>query len=321
MKNKIWAFLIHLGTNCWAKKGAVADFPRPEEGFLFREEMFCDKETWRKVIDFLPTKGFNTLLIDVADGVQYDRHPEIAVKGAWSKDELRAELSYLRSIGITPIPKCNFSCGHNAWLKDYAYMVGTPIHYQVCKDVIEELIELFENPPYFHLGLEEEDYNSQSGQPIAIIRAPWKKVEDANFLFDVCRAHGVRPWIWACHNDVAAFGGDEAFCKNVGKDVILSNFYYNSIRCNDQAIKNYPFAEYCDKFAVWGYDQIPTGSTWSWHVNNKDIMRFCKNYIDDSSICGYMTAPWLMTIEKKYYALLADADNFAHARRDIYGEF
>ena len=44
MKNKIWAFLIHLGTNCWAKKGAVADFPRPEEGFLFREEMFCDKE-------------------------------------------------------------------------------------------------------------------------------------------------------------------------------------------------------------------------------------------------------------------------------------
>ena len=156
MNNKIWAFLIHLGTNCWMQKGAVADFPRPEEGFLFRDEMFCDKETWRKVVDFLPSRGINTLLIDVADGVCYDRHPEISIPGAWTKAELRAELDRLRSMGITPIPKCNFSSGHNAWLKEYAFMIGTPKHYEVCKDVIEELIELFDTPPFFHLGLEED---------------------------------------------------------------------------------------------------------------------------------------------------------------------
>jgi len=50
-------------------------------------------------------------------------------------------------------------------------------------------------------------------------------------------------------------------------------------------------------------------------------MRFCKNYVDDNSLAGFMTASWLMTIEKKYYALLADAENFAYARRDIYGDF
>ena len=321
MNKKIWAFLIHLGTNCWLQKGAVADFPRPEEGFLFRDEMFCDKQTWRKVVDFLPSRGINTLLIDVADGVCYDRHPEISIPGAWTKAELRAELDRLRSMGITPIPKCNFSSGHNAWMKEYAFMIGTPKHYEVCKDVIEELIELFDTPPFFHLGLEEEEYEAIKGYPIAIIRAPWKKTEDAKFLFDVCRAHGVRPWIWAGDRDVMGFGGDEAFRKNVGTDVLLSNYFYHQIRCNDDAVNRYPFAEYCVKFAEWGYEQVPTGSTWTWHANNKDVMRFCKNYVDDKSLAGFMTASWLMTIEKKYYALLADAENFAYARRDIYGDF
>ena len=234
---------------------------------------------------------------------------------------MKEELEYIRALGITPIPKCNFSCGHSAWLKEYAYMVGTQKYNQVCKDIIEELIELFDTPPYFQLGLEEEDTNSQQGQPIAIVRSASKKPEDANYLFDICRAKGVRPWIWADENNVKAFGGDEAFCKNVGRDVIISNFHYGVIRCDEKVMEKYSFANYCDKFSKWGYDQVPTGSTWTWHVNNKDIMRFCKTHLDDKSIYGYMTASWLFTVEKKYYALLADAENFAYARRDIYGDF
>lgn len=33
-----------------------------------------------------------------------------------------------------------------------------------------------------------------------------------------------------------------------------------------------------------------------------------------------MTASWMLTIEKKYYALLNDAYTFYHARRDVFGE-
>ena len=99
--------------------------------------MLCQRETWRKVTDFLPSCGINTLIIDIGEGVRLDSHPEIAIEGAWSKDELRAELARLRSIGLSPIPKFNFSCGHSTWMGDYAFMVGTKAYYECyCKNLI-----------------------------------------------------------------------------------------------------------------------------------------------------------------------------------------
>lgn len=49
---------------------------------------------------------------------------------------MKAELARLRNLGLNPIPKYNFSCGHSAWLQEYAYMVGTKKYDQVCKDII-----------------------------------------------------------------------------------------------------------------------------------------------------------------------------------------
>lgn len=318
---EITAFLMHLSPNNWRKKGCKYDFFIDEEDFVYHDSMVCDREVWRKVTDFLPSCGINTILIDVEDGVIYDRHPELAIEGSWTKDELSAELDRLRSIGLTPIPKCNFSCGHNAWLKDYAYMVGTQTFNSVCKDIVEELIELFDTPSMFHLGLEEEDAGLMAeNYPVTVIRSHEKKAADAIELFDVCRAHGVRPWIWAEANNVQAFGGDEAFQKYVGKDVILSNWYYGILRYEPDSREKYPFADYCVKFGEWGYEQIPTGSTWSWHLNNKDIMRFCKNEVAPESIKGYMSASWMLPTQKKLYALLNDAYNFYNAKKDIYGE-
>lgn len=317
---EIVAFLMHLGTNNWRKRGYDDGTYLDDEDFIYRDKMNCDKEVWRKVTDMLPEFGINTLLIDVEDGVVYDRHPEISIPGAWTKAELKEELDRLRSMGITPLPKCNFSCGHSAWLKDYAYMVGTDTYNELCKDIIEELIELFDTPEFFHLGLEEEDAHSQVGQPVATIRAPFKKAEDANRLFDICRAKGVRPWIWAGCSNVNAFGGDELFQKYVGKDVLLSNYYYGILRFNADVCKEYKFAEYCCKFEEWGYEQLPCGSTWSWHLSNKDIIRFCKHYLDASKIKGYLSAPWMLTTKRKYYALLNDAANLGNALNDIIEE-
>lgn len=319
-KPEIAAFLIHLGSNNWRKKGYNDGTYLDDEDFIFREKMNCDKEVWRKVTDFLPECGINTLVIDVEDGVVYDKHPEISIPGAWTKAELKEELDRLRAMGITPLPKCNFSCGHSAWLKEYAYMVGTPTYDKLCKDIIEELIDLFENPEFFHLGLEEEDYHSQIGQPVAITRAPFKKAEDANKLFALCRSHGVRPWIWLNQSTIDAFGGDEIFTKVVGKDVLITNYSYGVLRFNATTCEDYKFAQCCRKCEEWGYEQLPCGSTWNWHLANKDVIRFSKNYLDESKIKGYMTASWMLTTKKKYYALMNDAANFGYALKDVYEE-
>ena len=317
---KIWAVLLHLGSNMWAKKGkklAGIGFDE-DQGATYKEKMYCQKEIWKKVTDFLPSCEVNTLVIDIGEGVRLDSHPEIATDGAWSKEELKEELNRLRSMGITPIPKFNFSCGHNAWMGEYAYMVGTKAYYDFCKDIIEETIELFDTPEFFHLGLEEEDYGSQATNYIAIVRTHAKKMEDALYLFDICRSKGVRPWIWA---DFKSYGGPEKFAENVPKDVMISTWYYGIIR------DGIAFEDYRDEIKEMkttvdlGYDLVPTVSSfWGWNLNAKDTMLFCKKHLaDNEHLKGFMTASWMLTVEKRYYALLSDTYAFYDAKKDIYG--
>ena len=322
MKPKMWAYLIHLGSNMWYKKGLEVPWlgELDDEQPIYRDYLLCDKEIWRKVTDFLPTCGINTLLIDMGEGVRLDSHPELAVEGSWSKEEFRAELARLRSIGLTPIPKFNFSAGHNAWLKEYAYMIGTELHNQVCKDVIEEVIDLFDTPEFFHLGLEEEDPVNQGGQPVLMMRAPNKKTADANFLFDVCRAKGVRPWIWLDYKGIKEFGGPEAFCANIGKDVLISNFVYRMLWDHPEEFERGEDMKTYRLLDEWGYEQIPTVSTFESQLNAKQTMKLFKKYRNSDRVTGFMTAPWYFTVPKRYYALLNDAFVFGNAKHDIFPE-
>ncbi len=304
--------LLHLGTNMWEQEGKmIATDP---EGSCFCDTLRFDLSVFHKVTEAMAQNGFNTVVIDIADGILYDSHPEIAVKNALTKAELKKELERLRKMGLDPIPKLNFSTTHSAWLKSYAYMVGTDKYYDVCRDLIEEVIDLFDTPKLFHLGLEEEDYASQKTQPVAIVRAPYKKCEDANFMFDICRNKGVRPWIWADLNTVNGFGGEAAFRTAVDKDVLLSNWEYRKpFRATSE------FEHYIN-LGEWGYEQVPTSSISGWHCNNFDTLNFCKNCVDESSIVGYMEAPWEKTVERRYYALMNNVVNFRYAWDDVYGE-
>ena len=81
MEQKMWAFYIQLGTNMWRKNGRKSSKNLMDEEAYYRDYLNCDKETWRKVTDFLPSCGVNTLVIDMGEGVRLDRHPELAVKG------------------------------------------------------------------------------------------------------------------------------------------------------------------------------------------------------------------------------------------------
>jgi hypothetical protein len=51
--------------------------------------------------------------------------------------------------------------GHDAWLGSYARYVSTEPYYQVCADLIAEVMQLFDSPRLFHLGMDEEAFDSQ----------------------------------------------------------------------------------------------------------------------------------------------------------------
>lgn len=318
---KMWAVLLHLGSNMWGKKESVPPVEeRHPSADYYRDYMRCEKDIWEKVTNFLPGCGINTVLIDMGEGVKLDSHPELAVEGSWSKEEFKAELKRLREMGLTPLPKYNFSCCHNGWMQDYSYMVGLPEYNKVCRDIVAETIELFDHPAFFHLGLEEETLGNQKSFPVATIRSPKKKTEDALELFQVCKEGGARPWIWMDPDTLENFGGEEMFCREIPKDVLVSNWYYGRIKRDRATLESNRFAALYYKLDQWGYEQVPTSSTWSLWRNSEMTMRFCKQYVKDENLVGYMTAPWLMTWERSYYGLLHDAYTFGKAKEEVYGD-
>lgn len=308
MKEKMWCYLIHLADNMW--HDTEGDVVSP-----WRPRLTCDDGVWREVTDFLPASGINTLVIDVGDALQYESHPEISIPGAWSKDKLRAELSRLRGMGLTPIPKLNFSAGHDAWLKDYARMLSTPAYYRVCEDLIREVAEVFDYPAFFHLGFDEENAVNQRSYNYVVIRQFDLWWHDAYFFFNACEKVGARPWIWG---DYAWEHRDE-FIEKMPRSVLISNWYYGTIRRGPDGKYDKVAPQTYVELDRAGFEQVPTSSTWTNWWNSRQTMELGRDVLTDDLVLGYMTAPWVFTTPDMKYALLNDAHIFGAAKRDIYG--
>ena len=210
MEKRMSIFFLQLGTNMWADMGSqVLHNP-------FSTELVTQDSAFREVVDALPGFGFDTVLIDIGDAVCYESHPELAIKGSWSKDKMKQELDHMRAIGLTPLPKLNFSAGHDAWLKEYARMLSTPVYYQVCEDIIKEIAELFETPQLIHLGMDEENHNKS--RSLARIRQGELWWHDQYFFYGVCEKYGMRPWVWS---DACRYN-PERYCQKMPKSVMQS---------------------------------------------------------------------------------------------------
>lgn len=278
---------------------------------IYNDFLTTEKSAWKKIVDFLPSQGINTLLIDLGEGVQYESHPEIACKGAWSKQELAAELRRIRSMGITPIPKLNFSTLHDAWMGEYSRMVSTPEYYQVVKDLIDEMIELFQSP-MFHLGLDEESWREihmQRDFGFTVFRGSNLFWHDIQYIVNCCEQKGVRAWAWASrrfHQDT--------FDQNMPKSVMLSEWVYDRL-LNPELLPDY-IHDSIDSFALLdkaGYDQIPTCSTCENQLNADDLLAYCKKVIAPERLKGFLTAPWCKTTEHEIYTHYNESKRFATA--------
>ena len=316
MKN-LFGILLHLSRNMWSDK-AEADVPY---GCSFREDsLSLDQDTWDEVIRYAAECGFNAILIDLGDGIKYKTHPEIAIEGAWETEKLKAALEKIRALGMTPLPKLNFSATHDAWLGKYQRMVGTEPYYQVCKDLIDEVIELFDKPDYFHLGLDEERgeevYNSNDFTCYRKGKLLWN---DIRFYLDCVRKQGVAPWIWA---DNFLYYPEE-FLNRIPKDVILSSWYYYNIYGTDipgdHPLRN-TMKESYKKLAQEGYLQVPCGSN-VWRASATDhLMKHVSEVTEGKGICGFLSAPWYPTT-REYLMSIKEGLYLAKIARERYEIF
>jgi hypothetical protein len=233
------------------------------------------------------------VVIDLGDAVQYESHPEIAVRNAWTKEKLGSELVKMRKLGLEPIPKLNFATTHDIWMGEYSRMVSTTKYYSVCRDLISEVIELFNTPRFFHIGMDEETAAHQVRQDYAVIRQNDLWWGDLYFYVDEIEKKGVRAWVWSDY----AWNKPDLFFRKMPKSVLQSNWYYGTeFDLNKLKDPAKTYVKLYNDLEEHGYDQIPTGSNHSNDINMEGTVDYGKKVIDQSRLYGFMTAPWRPTL-------------------------
>ena len=323
-----WGILLHLGMNMWSDTPLDHTKYDPKRDYLryASDSLRCDDAIWRECVDTLAAGGIDTLIIDVGEGVVYPHRPELSVKGSWMPDKLRNEVRRLRALGVEAIPKLNFSTTHDAWLKEYGHMVSTPEYYKVCSDVIGDLMEIFDHPRLFHIGMEEEGAKMQRGMSYMCIRQGDLWWHDFYFLVKEVERHGARAWAW---NDLADFRDrkPELFAK-MPKSVLQSPCFYGLAEDIDKPFKydhEKKRLEFMMELDAHGYDQYPVGTTWcpdyyakgeNNDTNIRRLSKFCVKRLSTDRLKGVMMAPWVFTLPVRREILHKSVIQTIAARRE-----
>ena len=290
-----WSYLGHFGMNCW-KDQLTQDPGAKVSGRFWVEPNSADyvrfSETlWRRLTERLRAGGCNQIVIDLAEIVEYPSHPELAVRGSWSPNRLRGEIARLRAMGFEVVPKLNFSATHDAWLKDYHRMVSTRKYYEVCADVIRDVVEMFDGPRLFHLGFDEETAHSQRRHEYVAVRQGELWWHDFLYLVGIVEKAGCRPWIWSDF----CWHHEEEFLKRMPRSVLQSNWYYNeNFAPKDE--KELGYVRTFDKLDRAGFDQVPAGSNVLGVKNLPNMIDYCRRHCTYTRLKGYMMASWALSL-------------------------
>ena len=116
-----------------------------------------------KLMDDLQSFGYNYILMEFEDKFPYECCPEIVHRGAYTK----AELAKFRRDGLDVIPLMQCA-GHLDYLlahekyaclrskgRTYQWNLADERVFDLWKDMVEEILEVYPESKYFHIGADE----------------------------------------------------------------------------------------------------------------------------------------------------------------------
>ncbi len=337
-----WGALLHLGSNMWGDwKPDLAGVPgsAEEERKMYpdqklnkfgvlpsraRNYLKAEDAVWHETTEAMAKEGLNLVMIDVGEAYAYPSRPELWVNGSWSPEKMRRELDRLRKMDLEPVPKLNFSTGHDAWLKEYHRMTSSKVYYEVVADVVRDVAEVFGCPRYFHIGFDEEIPVAVRGRTPVVIREGDLWWHDFLYVVKQVEKNGSRAMAWSDK----MCGGREEFLKRMPKGVLQVPWYYGK-DFSEKKLTWKPELE--KKLDSWesqgnlaasileldkaGYDMLPCTSNWSTPDAADAMLTFCKERVNRAHLKGFMTAPWSKSFTEEMPKTKEGIRLFAEAKR------
>lgn len=274
----MWAYLAQHGMKLWERRKHYTDLK-------------VDESMWKSMTDRAGEVGVNVFVFDLAEGMVFPSHPELAVRGSWEPERMKDEIARLKSMGMIAVPKLNFSTSHDHWLGKWRNYLSTPEYFESCRDIIRDVAEVFDESPLFHIGFDEENFAIQD-----VNRFEYKRLRTGNawwndFLWFVkeVEGYGMRSWIWSD----ACWDKPDEFVSRMPRSVLQSNWYYRSeFNPDKHEGRTKKRLETYAKLDKHCYDQVPCGSTFVCRENFGLTVSHCRKLIKSDRLKGFLMAPW-----------------------------
>jgi hexosaminidase len=213
--------------------GQIHDKPRFKwRGFMLDSARhFQSIETLKKVIDVLAVCRINRFHWHLSDNsgwrLELDSVPGLATdfkldQGSYSKAQIRDIAAYAAGRGITVIPEFDipghsggilrkyseFACGNDSAGKEIC--IGSLRAREFIKSVLSEIIELFAESPYIHIGGDEAETAHWDKCPVCQAAIKEKGLSDSrelehDFMLEMTRfvvSKGRTPIVWGICSDL-----------------------------------------------------------------------------------------------------------------------
>ncbi len=180
---------------------------------VFPETPFAFVEKVVKLAAFLK---FSHIVIEFWGMLRYETLPELSWPQAFGKKQVGQLLQTARQMGIQPVPMFNHwghatgsrnSCGRHVVLDQnpaleplfepdgWTWCLTNPATLSLLKDVRAELMDLFGQTDYFHLGCDEA-YSHATCPECRQKNSPQLLADYLNAINADLKTHKIRPFIW-----------------------------------------------------------------------------------------------------------------------------
>ena len=274
----MWAYLAQFGMKLWERRKHYMDLK-------------VDESMWKSLTERAAGAGVNVFVFDLAEGMVFPSNPELAVRGSWEPERMKEEIARLKKMGMMAVPKLNFSTSHDHWLGKWRNYLSTPEYFGVCREIIRDVAEVFDETPIIHLGFDEENFFIQDVNKFRYKRLRTGEAWWNDFLWFVkeVEGYGMRPWIWSD----GFWDKTEEFVSRMPRSVIQSNWYYrNEFDTGKLTGRMKKRVECYGEIDKAGFDQMPCGSTFVCRENFQKTAEYCRKVINPERLKGFFMAPW-----------------------------